>query len=94
MACRNLEKGHAAVDELRAAVPGAQVELEELDLASLASVRGFAERFNATHDGLDLLINNAGVMGTPRREDRGRLRAPVRHEPPRPLRPHRRCCWG
>jgi len=67
LACRNLEKGHAAVDEVRAAAPGAQVQLEELDLASLASVRGFAERFNATHDGLDLLINNAGVMGTPRR---------------------------
>jgi NAD(P)-dependent dehydrogenase (short-subunit alcohol dehydrogenase family) len=67
MACRNLDKGHAAVDEVRAAVPGAQVQLEELDLASLASVRGFAERFDATHDELDLLINNAGVMGTPRR---------------------------
>jgi NAD(P)-dependent dehydrogenase (short-subunit alcohol dehydrogenase family) len=67
MACRNLDKGHVAVDELRAAVPGAQVQLEELDLASLASVRGFAERFTATHDDLDLLINNAGVMATPRR---------------------------
>jgi NAD(P)-dependent dehydrogenase (short-subunit alcohol dehydrogenase family) len=67
MACRNLDKGHAAVEEIRSAVPGAQVQLEELDLASLASVRGFAERFNATHDGLDLLVNNAGVMGTPRR---------------------------
>jgi NAD(P)-dependent dehydrogenase (short-subunit alcohol dehydrogenase family) len=67
MACRNLEKGHAAVDTIRSAVPDAQVQLDELDLASLESVRGFAERFNATHDGLDLLINNAGIMGTPRR---------------------------
>jgi NAD(P)-dependent dehydrogenase (short-subunit alcohol dehydrogenase family) len=67
MACRNLDKGHAAVDEVRAAVPDAQVQVDELDLASLASVRGFAERFNVTHDGLDLLINNAGVMATPRR---------------------------
>jgi NAD(P)-dependent dehydrogenase (short-subunit alcohol dehydrogenase family) len=67
MACRNLDKGHTAVDEVRAAVPDAQVQLEELDLASLASVRGFADRFKATHDGLELLINNAGVMGTPRR---------------------------
>jgi NAD(P)-dependent dehydrogenase (short-subunit alcohol dehydrogenase family) len=67
MACRNLDKGHAAVDEVRAAVPDAQVQLDELDLASLASVRAFADRFKATHDGLDLLINNAGVMGTPRR---------------------------
>ena len=67
LACRNLDKGHAAVGQIRAAVPEAQLQLEELDLASLASVRGFSERFNATHDGLELLINNAGVMGTPRR---------------------------
>jgi NAD(P)-dependent dehydrogenase (short-subunit alcohol dehydrogenase family) len=67
LACRTLDRGHAAVDEVRAAVPKAQLQLEELDLASLASVRGFAERFKATHDGLDLLINNAGVMAPPRR---------------------------
>jgi NAD(P)-dependent dehydrogenase (short-subunit alcohol dehydrogenase family) len=67
MACRNLDKGHAAIEQVRAAVPDAQVQLEELDLASLESVRGFAERYRATHDGLDLLINNAGVMAPPRR---------------------------
>jgi NAD(P)-dependent dehydrogenase (short-subunit alcohol dehydrogenase family) len=67
MACRNLDKGHAAVERIRAAVPDAQVQLDELDLASLESVRGFAERHRATHDGLDLLINNAGVMAPPRR---------------------------
>jgi NAD(P)-dependent dehydrogenase (short-subunit alcohol dehydrogenase family) len=67
LACRNLDKGHMAVDEIRSAVPEAQLQLEELDLASLASVRGFVDRFRATHDGLDLLINNAGVMAPPRR---------------------------
>ena len=67
MACRNLDKGHAAIEQVRAAVPDAQVQLEELDLASLESVRGFADRYKATHDGLDLLINNAGVMAPPRR---------------------------
>jgi NAD(P)-dependent dehydrogenase (short-subunit alcohol dehydrogenase family) len=67
MACRNLDKGHSAVEAIRADAPDAEVQLDELDLASLASVRDFAERFRATHDGLDLLINNAGVMGTPRR---------------------------
>jgi NAD(P)-dependent dehydrogenase (short-subunit alcohol dehydrogenase family) len=67
MACRNLDKGHAAVEQIRAAAPDAQVQLEELNLASLESVRGFAERHTATHDGLDLLINNAGVMAPPRR---------------------------
>jgi NAD(P)-dependent dehydrogenase (short-subunit alcohol dehydrogenase family) len=67
MACRNLDKGHAAIEQVRAAVPGAQVQVDELDLASLESVRAFAERYRATHDGLDLLINNAGVMAPPRR---------------------------
>ena len=67
LACRNLEKGEAARKEVEAHAPGAQLELEELDLASLDSVREFADRFEAGHDGLDLLINNAGVMATPRR---------------------------
>jgi NAD(P)-dependent dehydrogenase (short-subunit alcohol dehydrogenase family) len=67
LACRNLEKGEAARKEVEAHAPGAQLELQELDLASLDSVREFAERFKAGHEGLDLLINNAGVMATPRR---------------------------
>jgi NAD(P)-dependent dehydrogenase (short-subunit alcohol dehydrogenase family) len=67
LACRNLEKGEAARKEVEAHAQGAQLELEELDLASLDSVREFAERFKAGHQGLDLLINNAGVMATPRR---------------------------
>ncbi len=67
LACRNTAKGEAARREIEAAAPGAQLELEELDLSSLDSVRAFAERFRGGHDGLDLLINNAGVMATPRR---------------------------
>ena len=67
MACRSLDKGHTAVDAIRSEVPDAQLQLDELDLASLASVRSFAERFTETHDGLDLLVNNAGVMAAPRR---------------------------
>lgn len=66
LACRNLEKGEAAKAEIEAAVPGAALELSELDLASLDSVRAFAERFRGAHDGLDLLINNAGLMAPPR----------------------------
>ncbi|HEY7455109.1 MAG TPA: oxidoreductase [Thermoleophilaceae bacterium] len=61
LACRNLEKGEAACAQVEGG------ELEQLDLASLDSVRAFAERFRDTHDGLDLLINNAGVMAAPRR---------------------------
>jgi NAD(P)-dependent dehydrogenase (short-subunit alcohol dehydrogenase family) len=68
LACRNLTKGEAARRDIEAAAPGAPLELEELDLSSLDSVRAFAERFRGAHDGLDLLINNAGVMAPPRSE--------------------------
>jgi NAD(P)-dependent dehydrogenase (short-subunit alcohol dehydrogenase family) len=67
LACRNMEKGKAALSEVTAAASGATPELTELDLASLSSVRSFADGFTATYDGLDLLINNAGVMAAPRR---------------------------
>jgi NAD(P)-dependent dehydrogenase (short-subunit alcohol dehydrogenase family) len=65
LACRNLDKGGAALAEC--AAPGPPAELEELDLASMASVRSFADRFRSKHGGLDLLINNAGVMAPPRK---------------------------
>jgi NAD(P)-dependent dehydrogenase (short-subunit alcohol dehydrogenase family) len=67
LGCRNMEKGRAAAAEVEGAAPGGTVELEPLDLASLSAVREFAERFKGAHEGLDLLINNAGVMAPPRR---------------------------
>jgi NAD(P)-dependent dehydrogenase (short-subunit alcohol dehydrogenase family) len=66
LAVRNTDKGTTAAREIEAAAPGAALEVASLDLASLASVRSFAERFQADHDGLDLLVNNAGVMAPPR----------------------------
>jgi NAD(P)-dependent dehydrogenase (short-subunit alcohol dehydrogenase family) len=68
VACRNTTKGEAAVEGIRDAAPGSEPQLEALDLADLASVRAFADRFRSQRDGLDLLINNAGVMAPPRRE--------------------------
>jgi NAD(P)-dependent dehydrogenase (short-subunit alcohol dehydrogenase family) len=68
LACRDTGKGETAKRAIEAAAPGAKVELAELDLASLASVEAFAAGFGGSHDGLDLLINNAGVMAPPRRE--------------------------
>jgi NAD(P)-dependent dehydrogenase (short-subunit alcohol dehydrogenase family) len=65
LACRNSARGEAAAAEIRSAVPRARLEVRALDLASLESVRGFAAGFD--HDRLDLLVNNAGVMATPRR---------------------------
>ena len=68
MACRDEEKGREAVRAVEVRAPGSELELEALDLASLDSVRSFAERVRERHAALDLLINNAGVMATPRRE--------------------------
>ncbi len=66
LACRNADKGTAALTAISAAAPAAKLELAALDLGSLASVEAFAQRFRSTHDGLDLLIDNAGVMAPPR----------------------------
>jgi NAD(P)-dependent dehydrogenase (short-subunit alcohol dehydrogenase family) len=63
LACRNMQKGEAAADQIRGAVPTALVEMQELDLSSLDSVRQFANGLDV--DTLDLLVNNAGVMWTP-----------------------------
>ncbi|WP_213772345.1 SDR family oxidoreductase [Bradyrhizobium sp. dw_78] len=65
---RNEVKGRRALDQIRSKFPGAKIAYEDLDLARLASVADFARRFAATHDSLDLLINNAGVMALPKRQ--------------------------
>jgi len=44
---------------------GAEIEVEELELDSLASIRGFAERLLAKHDALQILVNSAGGMACP-----------------------------
>lgn len=67
MAVRTLAKGEAARAEILARHPGAQVEVRRIDLADLASVREFADRFAADGTPLDLLVNNAGVMTPPAR---------------------------
>ncbi|MEM9075299.1 MAG: oxidoreductase [Myxococcota bacterium] len=67
LACRNLEKGRAAVARIKEGSPRARVYLEALDLADLASVRTFAERMNERLEVLHRLINNAGVMALPYR---------------------------
>lgn len=66
LAVRNLEKGNDAVARIRAASPGADVTVQRLDLTSLDSVRGAAEALRAAYPRIDLLINNAGVMFTPK----------------------------
>jgi NAD(P)-dependent dehydrogenase (short-subunit alcohol dehydrogenase family) len=65
MAVRNLDKGQTAADTIKSQHPNAQVIVMELDLASLSSVKAFAEKFKKNHSSLDILINNAGVMVPP-----------------------------
>lgn len=68
MACRNLDKAARAESDVRASHPGASLEVRELDLADLSSVRSFTQAVLDEHERLDGLINNAGVMAIPRRE--------------------------
>ncbi len=65
---RDTDRGEAVAREIRSAARGdAHVEVERLDLADLGSVRAFADAVGERHDGLDLLVNNAGVMALPHR---------------------------
>ncbi|CAN5234409.1 SDR family oxidoreductase [soil metagenome] len=65
---RNDVKGARALEAICEQHPDALISYETLDLASLASVAGFAARFAAFHGALDLLVNNAGVMSLPSRQ--------------------------
>jgi NAD(P)-dependent dehydrogenase (short-subunit alcohol dehydrogenase family) len=65
LACRDTGKGEAAAERIAASAPGARVEVAELDLAALDSVRSFSEGFARGDRPLDLLVNNAGVMAPP-----------------------------
>ena len=66
LAVRNLDKGTAALSRIVAASPGADVAVQALDLSSLDSVRTAADALRAAYPRIDLLINNAGVMWTPK----------------------------
>ena len=66
LAVRDVAKGGAAAGRISAASPNADVAVRELDLTSLDSIRAAAERLRSEHDRIDLLINNAGVMFTPK----------------------------
>ena len=63
LAVRTPAKGADAAREM----PG-DPRVEELDLASLASVTAFADRMLTAGRPIDLLVNNAGVMAVPTRE--------------------------
>jgi NAD(P)-dependent dehydrogenase (short-subunit alcohol dehydrogenase family) len=65
VATRDIDKGTKAMEHIKSEIPTAKVEVMQLDLANLGSVHAFAAGFLSSHNRLDLLINNAGVMATP-----------------------------
>ena len=62
---RSAERARGAVDQLADLVPGADLEAGVVDLGDLATIRAFATDFLDCHEGVDILINNAGVMACP-----------------------------
>jgi NAD(P)-dependent dehydrogenase (short-subunit alcohol dehydrogenase family) len=65
LACRQLDKGAAALARIQIEKPRGRVTLEHLDLSDLDSVAAFAEALASRQQRLDLLVNNAGVMVPP-----------------------------
>jgi NAD(P)-dependent dehydrogenase (short-subunit alcohol dehydrogenase family) len=65
IAARNQERAAEAIGRIRDGVPDARLTLVELDLGSLDSVQRAAEQVLTAHETIDLLVNNAGVMGIP-----------------------------
>ena len=68
LAVRNLDKGRAAAADIGSTVPEADLELQQLDLASLESIGAAAEQLRDRFGRIDLMVNNAGVMYTPRQQ--------------------------
>ncbi|KAI4973866.1 short-chain dehydrogenase TIC 32, chloroplastic-like isoform X1 [Hordeum vulgare subsp. vulgare] len=62
---RTLENGMKVKERLADEVPGSRLHVMEMDLSSLDSVRRFARSFNSSHEHLNVLINNAGIMACP-----------------------------
>ena len=81
LATRSPGKTEAAVARIRAGVPEASLSVVPLDLASQASVQAASEQILGAHDRIDLLVNNAGVMGIPegRTEDGFETQLAVNH---------------
>lgn len=62
MAVRNIEKGTKAFNEILHETPNANLDMLQVDLSDLDSVKQFAGKIKSKYDKLDVLINNAGVM--------------------------------
>lgn len=67
MACRNKERGEAALQELLS-VTGRDIRLMQCDLGNLEDIRRFTDEFKYFYPSIDVLVNNAGVISLERRE--------------------------
>ena len=65
MACRSLEKGEVSRKQIIRLYPSSIIQVMQLDLADLKSIRSFAATFRESHAHLDVLLNNAAVMMVP-----------------------------
>jgi NAD(P)-dependent dehydrogenase (short-subunit alcohol dehydrogenase family) len=61
LACRNLERGRTALEHLRADTGSDQLRLMQVDMSEQNSIREFAQQFLTEYEGLDVLVNNAGI---------------------------------
>lgn len=68
LAARNQDKAETTRRDLLTEIPNASLEVRRLDLASLESIHELAADVLGDHVAIDLLVNNAGVMGTSRCE--------------------------
>jgi NAD(P)-dependent dehydrogenase (short-subunit alcohol dehydrogenase family) len=68
LAVRNVDKGQAAANQITTASPGADVTVHQLDLTSLDAIRKSTDALRDRLGKIDLLINNAGVMHTPKQQ--------------------------
>lgn len=66
---RNRQKGEAAISKIRSTFPSASLEMQSMDLASLDSVAAFGVAMNEDGSPIHILVNNAGVMAPPDRQE-------------------------
>ncbi len=69
LGCRDQARGAAALAQILAIHPQAQIQVVPLDLADLSSIRACAAQLLAEETSLQLLINNAGIMALPQRQE-------------------------
>ena len=68
LACRDVAKGQATLEEIARRTGAKGVSVMRVDVSSQASIREFAKAFRNTHSRLDVLVNNAGLNSRTRRQ--------------------------